>query len=76
MVVSADDGLDEISIASRTRVIEVTDRTEEHYVAPIDFGLDMAELDDVGGGTTETERRRIPGRAGRRARPSPRSRST
>jgi anthranilate phosphoribosyltransferase len=54
MVVSADDGLDEISIASRTRVIEVTDgRTEEHYVTPTDFGLDMAELDDVVGGTPE-----------------------
>ena len=54
MVVSAEDGLDEISISSRTRVIEVTDgRTEEHYVEPSDFDLATAELDEVAGGTPE-----------------------
>ena len=52
MVVSADDGLDEFSIASRTRVIEVTDgRTEEHFVEPSDFGFPEADLDAVAGGT-------------------------
>jgi anthranilate phosphoribosyltransferase len=54
MVVSAEDGLDELSISARTRVIEVIDgRTEEHYVEPGDFGLVAAELEDVAGGTPE-----------------------
>lgn len=51
MVVSAEDGVDEISISARTRVIEVRDgRTEEHFVEPGDFGFAMAELDEVEGG--------------------------
>jgi anthranilate phosphoribosyltransferase len=54
MVVSADDGLDEISISSRTRIIEVTDgHTGEHYIEPADFGFAQADLEDVAGGTPE-----------------------
>ncbi len=54
MVVAAEDGLDELSISARTRVIEVRDgRTEEHYVEASDFGLASAELSDVAGGTPE-----------------------
>jgi anthranilate phosphoribosyltransferase len=54
MVVSAEDGVDELSISARTRVIEVRDeRTEEHYVEAADFGLAGAELRDVVGGTPE-----------------------
>ncbi len=54
MVVTAEDGVDELSISARTRVIEVRDgRTEEHFVEPGDFGLAMAELGDVAGGTPE-----------------------
>jgi len=54
MVVSAEDGVDELSISARTRVIEVVDgRTEEHFVEPADFGLGEAELDRVAGGTPE-----------------------
>jgi anthranilate phosphoribosyltransferase len=54
MVVSAEDGVDEISISARTRVIEVRDGgTEEHFVAPGDFGLSEAELEDVAGGSPE-----------------------
>jgi anthranilate phosphoribosyltransferase len=54
MVVSAEDGLDELSISTRTRVIEVRDgRTEEHYVEAGDFGLATAELRDVAGDTPE-----------------------
>ena len=54
MVVSAEDGLDEISISSRTRVIEVADgRTEERYVEPTDFGFAEAELEAVAGGSPE-----------------------
>jgi anthranilate phosphoribosyltransferase len=54
MVVSAEDGLDELSISSATRVIEVRDGgTEEHFVSPADFGLAEAELDQVAGGSPE-----------------------
>jgi anthranilate phosphoribosyltransferase len=54
MVVAAEDGVDEISTAVRTRVIEVRDGgTEEHFVEPGDFGLRLAELEDVAGGTPE-----------------------
>jgi anthranilate phosphoribosyltransferase len=52
MVVSAEDGVDELSISARTRVIEVEDRsTEERFVEPGDFGLAKADLDAVAGGT-------------------------
>ena len=51
LVVSADDGIDELSIASRTRVIEVADGgTEEWFVEPGDFGLESAGLDAIPGG--------------------------
>jgi anthranilate phosphoribosyltransferase len=54
MVVSAEDGVDELSISARTRVIEVAEgRTEEHFVEPADFGFAEAELDWVAGGTPE-----------------------
>ena len=54
MVVSAEDGLDELSIASRTRVIEVNEgRTAEHYVKAADLGLAEASLEEVAGGTPE-----------------------
>ncbi len=54
MVVSAEDGLDELSISSRTRVIEVKDgRTEEHFVEPGNFGFAEAELEEVAGGSPE-----------------------
>jgi anthranilate phosphoribosyltransferase len=52
MVVAADDGVDELSICSRTRVIEVAaGSTEERFVNPPDFGFAEAELEDVAGGT-------------------------
>ncbi len=54
MVVTAEDGLDELSISSRTRVIEIADGgTEEWFVEPGDFGLAAAELEEVAGGTPE-----------------------
>jgi anthranilate phosphoribosyltransferase len=54
MVVSAEDGVDEIAISARTRVIEVASgATAEEYVEPADFGLEPAELADVAGGTPE-----------------------
>ena len=54
MVVTAEDGLDELSVSARTRVIEVKGGgTEEHYVEPGDFGLATAELAQVTGGAPE-----------------------
>jgi anthranilate phosphoribosyltransferase len=54
LVVAAEDGVDELSITSRTRVIEVKEGgTAEHYVEPGDFGFAMAELEQVAGGTPE-----------------------
>jgi anthranilate phosphoribosyltransferase len=51
LVVSADDGIDELSLASRTRVIEVADgRTEEWFVEAADLGLEPAPLDAIPGG--------------------------
>jgi anthranilate phosphoribosyltransferase len=52
MVVAAEDGVDELSISARTRVIEVADGgTEEWFVEPGEFGLAAAELEEVAGGT-------------------------
>ncbi len=54
MVVSADDGVDEISISARTRVIEVDDgRTAEHFLEPGDFGFAEDEPEYVAGGSPE-----------------------
>jgi anthranilate phosphoribosyltransferase len=54
MVVAAEDGLDELSLSSRTRVIEVAGgSTKEWFVEPGQFGLAPAELEDVAGGTPQ-----------------------
>ena len=54
MVVAAEDGVDELSISARTRVVEVADGgTKEWYVEPGDFGLADAELEEVAGGSPE-----------------------
>jgi anthranilate phosphoribosyltransferase len=54
LVVSAEDGLDELSLSSRTRVIEVADgRTSEWFVEPSQFGLAPVGLERVAGGTPE-----------------------
>src|SRR5512144_1504582 len=51
LVVSADDGIDELSIASRTRVIEVADGgTEEWFADASEFGLKPAPLEAIPGG--------------------------
>ncbi|HEU4980527.1 MAG TPA: anthranilate phosphoribosyltransferase [Solirubrobacterales bacterium] len=50
LVVNADDGIDELSLASRTRVIEVADGgTEEWFVEAGELGLDSAPLDAIPG---------------------------
>jgi anthranilate phosphoribosyltransferase len=54
LVVSGEDGMDEISIAAATRVVEVNGDTIRRYtVAPQDVGLALGSGDDVGGGTPE-----------------------
>jgi len=54
LVVSAEDGLDELSLSSRSRVIEVADgRTAEWFVEPGQFGLAPVDLASVAGGTPE-----------------------
>jgi anthranilate phosphoribosyltransferase len=52
LVVSSEDGVDELGVSAPTRVIEVEgDRTEEWFVEPEDFGLGRAQLEEVAGGT-------------------------
>jgi len=52
MVVSGDDGMDEITISGETRVIEVRDGgTEETFIRPGEHGIAPAGLDRVAGGT-------------------------
>ncbi len=51
LVVSADDGVDELGISSRSRVIEVANGgTEEWFVEPEDVGLGRAPLESIAGG--------------------------
>ena len=75
LVVAAEDGLDELSISSRTRVIEVADGgTAEWFVEPGQFGLAPAELEAVAGGTPEENAAAVRGGAGGRAGPAARPR--
>ncbi|MEA2198337.1 MAG: anthranilate phosphoribosyltransferase [Solirubrobacteraceae bacterium] len=69
LVVSSDDGLDELSISAPTAVVEVTEtETRRYSVSPEDFGLDRAPLEAVAGGTparnAETARRILAGERG------------
>ena len=50
-VVCAEDGLDEIGISERTRVIEVAaGGTEEWFIVPEELGIERAELERIAGG--------------------------
>jgi anthranilate phosphoribosyltransferase len=52
LVVNADDGVDEISITGPTRVIEVAGGgTEEWFIEPDEYGIELADLDSIAGGT-------------------------
>jgi anthranilate phosphoribosyltransferase len=54
LVVSAEDGLDEISISGPTRIVEVVDgKTSEWFVAPADVGLAETPLEAIAGGSPE-----------------------
>ena len=58
MVVHSEDGLDEISIAARTRVVEFKNgKISEYFIQPSDFGmkqqsLDGLEVEDASGSLT------------------------
>ena len=75
LVVSSEDGLDEMSIAGRTQVAEVTGqpdggspRIDRYAVSPEDLGLRPASLDEVRGGeppeNAQTTRRILGGEPG------------
>jgi anthranilate phosphoribosyltransferase len=54
LVVCSDDGVDEISVADRTRVIEVADGgTQEWFVTPEDLGIDRVGIAAIAGGSPE-----------------------
>ncbi|MBV9192699.1 MAG: anthranilate phosphoribosyltransferase [Solirubrobacterales bacterium] len=69
LVVSSDDGLDELSISAPTRVVEVTgEQLRSYHVAPEEVGLGRAPGGAVPGGTpqenAETTRRILAGERG------------
>jgi anthranilate phosphoribosyltransferase len=71
LVVSGEDGMDEVSIVGPTRVVEVSDgRIEAYTVAPEDVGLTRADPSSLRGGTpaenAEISRRVLQGEAGPR----------
>lgn len=52
LVVHGDDGLDEITIADRTKVCEIKDGVlSSYYIKPEDFGIERASIEEVSGGT-------------------------
>ncbi len=54
LVVSGDDGLDEISVSGSTRIVEVADGgTREWTASPAELGLTQAPLERIAGGSPE-----------------------
>jgi anthranilate phosphoribosyltransferase len=54
LVVSAEDGLDELSISGPTRIVEVAEgATKEWFVAPADVGLAETPLEEIAGGSPD-----------------------
>jgi len=69
LVVRAQDGVDEIGLEGQTRVIEVSEgTTEEWFVDPEELGFQLAEIDEIQGGTPDenavTVKRVLEGGAG------------
>jgi anthranilate phosphoribosyltransferase len=69
LLVSSEDGLDELSISAPTRVVEVRDHEVRSYtLAPEEVGLDRAPADTVPGGdpaaNAQTARRIFAGETG------------
>jgi anthranilate synthase/phosphoribosyltransferase len=55
MVVHSDDGQDEISVSSPTKIVEIRDNEEKEYIVkPEDFGINNYSLDELKGGTADT----------------------
>ena len=53
-VVWGEDGLDEISITTRTRITELKQgKIKTYYIQPEDFGIKRASLEELRGGTRE-----------------------
>jgi len=58
MVVHGEDGLDEITISTSTKVSRfVNGRVENSYLAPIDFGLETGGIEDLVGGDKDENAR-------------------
>ena len=58
LVVSSEDGLDEISIAAPTRVVELRDgKVETYTVTPEDLGVERAPIDAIAFGAPEENAR-------------------
>ena len=54
MVVHGEDGLDEVSISSRTRVSRFKNgKVEDFYIAPEDFGIRRNKIEHIRGGNKE-----------------------
>jgi anthranilate phosphoribosyltransferase len=54
LVVSGDDGTDELSITGPTRIVEVKDgRTEEWFAEPEELGVSVGALEEIAGGDPE-----------------------
>jgi anthranilate phosphoribosyltransferase len=54
LVVSSEDGLDEISISAPTRVVELRDgKVETYTVTPEDLGVERAPIDEISFGAPE-----------------------
>jgi anthranilate phosphoribosyltransferase len=54
LVVCSDDGVDEISVSGRTRVVEVAGGgTEEWFLTPEDLGIERTDLASIAGGSPE-----------------------
>jgi anthranilate phosphoribosyltransferase len=69
LVVAGEDGLDELTLSARTRVIEVREgATEEWFAEAADYGLTEGSPEDVAGGSpeenAETTRRVLHGESG------------
>ena len=60
LVVNAEDGLDEISLAAPTRVAELKDgEIHEYTIAPEDFGIERQSLDSLRVSTAEDSLRLV-----------------
>ena len=60
LVVTGADGVDELTLADETRVIEVADGgTEEWFVRPEEHGIERRPLDTIAGGSPEESARTV-----------------